>query len=141
MLVTCCPEEHLKCPKCDSGTAVLFPTICIVATGMRLECKNKQLCTYAALSPPSQAEHVLVDNEGGSRTRNSDYALNVLFVLSFISSGDGGMEASRLCGLLGHPNNTTMQSRSFGNIEEQMSKAIQDLADEIVLRNLSKRLS
>ena len=34
----------------------------------------------------------------------TDYSLNVLFVLGFLSVGDGGSEAQRLLGLCGLPN-------------------------------------
>lgn len=129
-------EQHLrKCPKCKKGKLVLsFPTVCI-ASSVRIDCSDKANCTYAIVSAAARAEHVVAD-DSASRHRNTDHALNTLFVLSFIASGDGGTEAARLCGLIGLPNSTTMQSRSFGNIEEQMSSAIQDLTDTIIMRNL-----
>jgi hypothetical protein len=50
----------------------------------------------------------------------SDYSLNVLYVLAFITCGDGGAEAAKLLGLLGLANDTTMETRSFQIIEERI---------------------
>lgn len=133
-------EKHLKCPECNSTLSVQFPTRCI-ATSVRLECTNRSSCIYVALSAPSLAQQVLVEEEETvSRQRNTDYAVNVAYVLSFLGSGDGGTEAARLSGLLGLPNATHMQSRSFSAIENQMSGKLQQFADEIILMNLEKEV-
>lgn len=114
------PEKHLlvKCPECEADMTVSFPTLCL-ATSTRLECSNKGNCTHVALEKPETTDDVFVDETDQLRTQNSDFALNVLFVLSFTASGDGGTEAEHLCGLLGLLNSTTMKSRSFGNIKNQ----------------------
>ena len=44
------------------------------------------------------------DNNEDDYERVTDYAVNVLYVLSFLSCGDGGNEAARVLGLLGLPN-------------------------------------
>jgi len=82
---------------------------------------------------------VPLDENAGSPLieRNSDYAINMLYILGFMCSGDGGKEAERLLGLLGLPNSTTMEKRSFGIITRQISQPILDLADEILLENLT----
>jgi len=69
--------------------------------------------------------------------RNTDCAVNILFVLGFITSGDGGKEAERILGLLGLPNYTTMEKRSFTTIEEHITGPTQDLAKEVMFENLS----
>ena len=66
----------------------------------------------------------------------TDYAINVLYVLGFISMGDAHTEAGRLLGLLGLPNDTTMMNRSFGMIEERVSTYLQELSDEIIDENI-----
>lgn len=76
-----------------------------------------------------------------SRQRNSDYAVNVAYVLSFLASGDGGTEAARLSGLMGLPNAMHMQSRSFASIENQIAPKLQQLADNIILMNLEKEVT
>jgi hypothetical protein len=45
--------------------------------------------------------------------RTTDYAVNVLYVLGFMSMGDAHTEAGRLLGLLGLPNDTTMERESL----------------------------
>ena len=44
-------------------------------------------------------------------TRITDFAVNVLCVLGFLSSGDGGTEAARLLGMLGIANDATMEAQ------------------------------
>ena len=68
--------------------------------------------------------------------RSTDYAVNVMYVLGFLSSGDGGTEAGRLLAMLGLPNGTTMATYSFPNIENRIGQAIRDLGKEIVRENL-----
>ena len=137
-------EKHLVCPKCKEGgsLAVSFPTTC-VASSCRLECQNKMKCTYAVVQKPALAKSIPLADDAGSAliVRNTDYATNVLYVLGFIACGDGGTEAARLLGLLGLPNSTTMQSRSFGNIEKEISPVLQAYSDEIIMDNLRKEVA
>ena len=55
-----------------------------------------------------------------NRERNTDYAINIIYVLGLISVGDGCVEAARLCGLLSLPRDTSMEKRSFPIIEERI---------------------
>ena len=80
-----------------------------------------------------------VDIESANnRERSTDYAINILYVLGFISCGDGCTEAARILGLLGLPNDTTMETRSFGIIEDRISRQVQHVAESILLENLIK---
>jgi hypothetical protein len=85
---------------------------------------------------PATVEILAID----TRERSTDFAINVLFVLGFLSSGDGPTEASRMLGLLGLPNDTTMHTRSFGLIEERISPIIQSVTDQILLENLKEEV-
>jgi hypothetical protein len=49
---------------------------------------------------------------------------------------DGCTEAGRLLGLLGLPNDTTMESRSFTIIEERIGPAIRNITNNILHENL-----
>ena len=71
--------------------------------------------------------------------RSTDYAINVLYVLGFIAVGDGCTEAARTLGLLGLPNDTTMESRSFTIIEERLYPLLHEISEEIILQNLIKK--
>jgi len=53
-----------------------------------------------------------------------------------ISNGSGSTEAAKILGLLGLPNDTTMEGRSFHIIEERIGPIIRQLTDEILLENL-----
>jgi hypothetical protein len=77
-----------------------------------------------------------VDDKEDHYKRTTDYAVNVLYVLGFLSSGDGGAEASRLLGLLGLPNDTSMETRTFTKIESRLSTKLQKLSKDILLDNL-----
>ena len=94
------------------------------------------------MSPPCGSNVPLAEDAGSEKIkRNTDFALNALYIISFIASGDGGTEAARLLGMLGLPNSTTMQSRSFGNIERMLSPAIQEYTEEILQRNLENEVA
>jgi hypothetical protein len=91
-------------------------------------------CGYIDHSdPPSSAQ---VGQQIDDRERTTDYAVNVLYIIGFILCGDGGTEAARMLGLLGLPNDTTMQSRSFTLVEERISPIIQAVSDRILIENL-----
>jgi hypothetical protein len=72
--------------------------------------------------------------------RTTDYAINILYVLGFVASGDGCTEAARMLGLLGLPNDTTMETRSFASIEERIGPAIRQITEEILRNNLTEEV-
>jgi hypothetical protein len=123
--------NNCRCSVCGSAVKVEYNTICI-ATSIEVICEN-EVCGYIYHS------HVrAIANIGYSknRERNTDYAINIQYVLGFLTSGDGGVEAARLLGVLGLPNDTTMETRSFPTIEERISPFIQQLSKDILLENL-----
>ena len=129
-------ERHILCPKYSDAVFVSFPTVCI-ASGCKLVCSNK-MCGFTELETPSLADAPLPDGSR-TRTRTTDYAANIQFVMSYLASGDGGKEAERLLGLLGLlglPNSATMEKRSFGIIESRLSPTIIGFTEEILMENL-----
>jgi hypothetical protein len=89
--------ENCRCTECDSKVQAEFKTTCL-ATHVELTCTNSD-CGYIYYSnPPAQVKTANVDK----RERSTDYAINILYVLGFISCGDGCTEAARVLGLLGH---------------------------------------
>ena len=128
-------ESHIVCPLCKSNVVVSFPTVCL-ASSIRIQC-NDPICTFVEVNKPtSTASPPLGPNSSPNKERNIDYAVNILFVLGFLTSGDGGKEASKLLGLLGLPNTTTMEKRSWPTIERSISPVIQKVTDEIMEENL-----
>lgn len=126
-------ERHMKCPKCQSAVKVSFPTKMIAST-VRVDCADL-CCGFVDIEKPIVASPQLPE---GARqiNRNSDAAINILFVLAFLSKGCGGTEAAHVLGLLGLPNSTTMDGSSFGSIEKQVGPTVlQKLADEVVYNN------
>ena len=125
----------MKCPLCNGSIKVEFPTCCI-ATGTRISCTN-QWCEFLEIKRPASASPPLPEDSGSALIeRNVDYAINICYVLAHLCCGDGGREAGRLLGLLGLPNSTTMEKRSFSTIENAIGPSIQELAQEILLENL-----
>ena len=111
-------------------------TVCI-ATSIELVCHNKD-CSYVSDFARPSLTTLHSDKEDKNYERMTDYAINVLYVLGFISVGDGHTEAGRLLGLLGLPNDTTMMNRSFGIIEDRVGPYIRKLCDEIIMENLEE---
>jgi hypothetical protein len=130
-----CMEKNCRCPKCNGPVEMKVKTLCLACNVM--VCCLDTDCGYVDVSElPATAEIGLSKD----RERTTDFAINVLYVLGFISCGDGGTEASRLLGLLGLPNDTTMQSRSFGIIEERISPFIQSVTTQVLLENLTEEV-
>ena len=128
-------EEHMLCPLCKTKVDVSFPTVCL-ASSIRIQCENP-ICTFVEVNKPtSSAAPQLGENASPNIERNTDYAVNILYVLGFLTSGDGGKEASKVMGLLGLPRSTTMEKRSWPSIEKAISPAIRAVTDEIMEENL-----
>jgi hypothetical protein len=123
--------EQVGCPKCGEPIALNLRTVCI-ATSLGLECTK---CDYF-YHPEEPTKTTMHDHLDDNIERTTDYAINVLYVLGFISLGDGPTEAGRMLGLLGLPNDTTMESRSFGIVEERLGPILRSLCEEIINENL-----
>jgi hypothetical protein len=89
-------------------------------------------CGFIHYSDPRALVNI---NSKDNRERSTDYAINVLYVVGFLSVGDRGTEAARLLGLLGLANSTTMKTRSFTIIEERISPSIRTVTNNMLLEN------
>lgn len=128
-------EENSVCPTCSSRLMVLYDTVCL-ATSVSLKCKNAR-CPYIYHGEsPAKANIQTRNFPFDNRERNTDYAINILYVLGFLSVGDGSVEAARLCGLLSLPRDTSMEARSYPLIEERLAPAIKELGEEMLHENL-----
>jgi hypothetical protein len=89
---------------CQHPFELKLQNICL-ATCISLHCNNV-LCGYVhhADQPAQTTIHDGLDDQ---YERMTDFAVNVLYVLGFVSMGDAHSEAGRLLGLLGLPNDTT----------------------------------
>jgi hypothetical protein len=124
---------QLGCPKCSGSMKVILRTVCI-ASSIGFEC-NDETCGYLFHAAPPAATTIHVERDDNFE-RSTDYAVNVLYVLGFLAVGDGCTEAARILGLLGLPNDTTMESRSFTIIENRVGPLVQEICDEVVLQNM-----
>jgi hypothetical protein len=91
-----------------------------------LSCDRDKIAT-----PPTTAFY-----NDSSQRRLLDYAANVLFVLGFLSVGDGGREANHLLGLLDLPNLISMESKTFVRIEKEIAPIIINVAEDCLQDNL-----
>jgi hypothetical protein len=130
-------KKNCRCPECNGILLSVIKTTCL-ATMISLRCKNVSGCGYLYHIPHPAVTSIDAEK---NRERMSDYAINCLYVLGFIVSGDGGAEAGKLLGLLGLPNDTTMEKRSFRIIEERIAGGIQSLAHDILQETLFDEVS
>jgi len=132
-LLTKLMDELCKCLECEGPLNVAVKTICI-ASHVKVTCMDRT-CGYILHGNPPAATTVHEKNND-NYNGNADYAINVLYVLGMICNGDGSTEAARMLGLMGLPNDTTMDEGSFHIIEERIGPTIRALTDEILLENL-----
>ncbi len=105
-------KEKAMCRKCRGVLEMTFKLVGISANPV-LSCQRCDM---------NKTESVATTSIQG-KTRHgrlTDAAINVLFIISFISSGDGGVEAQRLLGLLDLPNATSMEKSTFSKVEKQI---------------------
>ena len=127
--------QTFPCPDHGDYLELKLHTTCI-ASYIQLVCNNNE-CNYILNFNKLCTTSMHVDDKEDYE-RMMEYAINVLYVLGFISMGDRHTEAGRLLGLLGLPNNMTMMNCSFGMIEEQVTKYLQELANKIMDENIYK---
>jgi hypothetical protein len=126
-------DKFAKCPECMGPLVLDLTTVCI-ATSIGISCRNPN-CKFMSYSPEGGIAETTM-HQGNNFKRMTDYALNVLYVVGFISMGDVHTDAGRLLGLCGLPNDTTMKGQSFSIIEERICPFIHDLASKILLDNV-----
>jgi len=133
-------ERYIGCPNCKSEVTASFPTTHI-AIGSKIACKN-DMCNWIDCQGPSSADVPQPPtHQGGALiVRNVDFKAKVLFVLAFLTSGDGGVEVGRACDMLGLPNSTTIAARSFNILEEPIGPVLRQHAEGIVKANLVKEV-
>jgi len=107
--------ELSKCPECNDPIDIEIKTTCIVSH-VKAACLNVD-CGYILHSDPP-APTTIDEKSNDNYNRNTDYAVNVLYVLRMMCNGGGCSEATKILGLLGLPNDTTIEGRSFHIIEE-----------------------
>ena len=129
-------ESVFQCPKCNSAIDIDLKTCCI-ATKVEVKCCSTE-CGFKFTDEPEKTS-VHAEKEDNIE-RMTDYALNVLYVTGIMACGDGGTEAARLLGLLGLPNDTTMEARSFHIIEGRIGPFIRQLAEDIMAENVREEV-
>jgi hypothetical protein len=121
------------CLKYSGPIDLLVKTVCI-ASSVILTCKDLT-CTFVYHGDAASGTTLHVNNRDNFN-RMTDYALNVKYVIAFLSWGDGSTDAARLLGFMGLPNDTTMEKRSFSIIENRIAPLILELLEEILRDNL-----
>jgi hypothetical protein len=127
-------EANCVCKICSGSVTLQVNTLCL-ATSLVITCNNSKGCGHVVhgVQPAGTTVH---ERSLDNFERSTDYAANVLYVLAFLWMGDGCSEAARLLELLGLPNDTTMESRSFTIIEDRIGPVIRSLTRDILEENL-----
>jgi hypothetical protein len=115
-------EGNVYCPQYAGSITLEVKTLCL-ASSLVVSC-NDVNCGFVLHGDPP-ATTTVHERVRDYRERSTNYAANVLYVLAFLSMGDGCSEAARLLELLGLPNDTTMESRSFTIIEDRIGPVVQ----------------
>jgi hypothetical protein len=79
-------EKHCRCPECHGPLKPSMKSN-YLASRLILTCTNQECCYIHSSKQPTKAKIGAADLP--SHDRSTDYAINVLFVLAFISMGDG----------------------------------------------------
>jgi hypothetical protein len=105
-------EEHTICRKCKivGQLSLKFPSTGL-GTIPRLVCHNCQTSHSATVQGTG-----LPKAKNGSQ-RIMDFAANVLYVLGFLTSRDGGSEVQKVLGMLGLPVIQSMEKDVFRKVE------------------------
>ena len=124
-------QQVTICRKCRivDTLEVTFPSVSL-ATTPTIRCRN---CGVLGMSPLS-----MTSLERGKRgnIKISDYAVNVLYVLGFLTLGDGGTEAQKVMGMLGLPNIQSMEKSTFPKVERSISPSLETVVQSALKENL-----
>lgn len=130
----CLITSNLHCPKCNTGVHLrLTFGSCGAATIPRLMCIGCSLdekANIARTNIPRDTAHESV----------IDYQANFKYVLPFVASGDGPIEADRVLQFLSLPNGGTMRSDTFKIIETASNPALESIARDVLEKNLIKEV-
>ena len=123
-------NKQFQCRNCHGQIGISFEHVG-VASIPKVSCTN---CKEGIVSSPLGTNM----NDGAERDRKrlTDFAINVVYVMAFLTVGDGGSEAERLMGMLDLPRNTSMDKWTFGEIERQISPTIIAYVEECLINNL-----
>ena len=118
------------CRKCKKGQLIFSTKDIGIASLPSIEC-NKCKVVYSEKLTATE----YIDKKTNHDTL-TDYSINVLYVLGFLTVGDGGSEAQRLLGLCDLPNYTSMEKKTFSRIEQTIAPVILEIAEEVMWENL-----
>ena len=125
-------KESSICRQCKKGELVLDFNSVGLATIVSTRCSN--CSTHCSTSLQGATTPIT------SHSRLSDYAVNTLFVLCMMLSGDGGTEAGKLVGLLDLPSSASMDRSTYPTIEDDLAMAIIKLTEVLLQKNLDKEV-
>lgn len=123
-------NDNVQCKFCHNGLVIAFDHVGITSTPA-LWCQGG--CPKAVKPPPTGAS---LHDEKVSRPRLTQSSVNILCALSFLTVGDGGLEAQRLTGFLDPPRNTSIEKCAFTQTEKELAPTIEEITVELLFNNL-----
>ena len=126
--VRCLFRESAVCRHCKKGELDIDFKSVLLGTTIQTRCSNcdTQCASDVQKTNLPKESHVLL----------SDLAINSLFVLAMMLSGDGGTESAKLLGLLDLPRAASVDRSSFPCIEYDVCVHIIALTEEMLKENL-----
>ena len=128
-------NDGAVCKRCKKGQLSFVTKEIGIASLPTITC---QQCDVHHTAELSKTEYI--DKKTKHETL-TDYSLNVLFVLGFLTVGDSGSEAQRILGLCDLPNYTSMEKKTFSRIEQTIAPVIMEIAEEVMWDNLCDEVS
>lgn len=127
-------ETALVCKKCRGKVVASISTTCVASTPI-VDCSK---CSMQYIPESSFKTDLPDDNR--SQRKMTDHGVNILYVLAFIASGDGGVEAQKVLGFVGLPNYCSMEKTSFPRIERAMDPYIRQITDAALREQMVKEV-
>jgi hypothetical protein len=124
-------DEAVVCGLCRKGKLeVEFITKCLATTIHTKcgKCHSHSASTTSGTGIPQD-----------SQDRNTNYATNVLFVLSQLLSGNGGTESARIVGMLDLPNQSIAET-SIPSMEYEIGKYVIPFTKELIDKNVRREV-
>ena len=121
-------ESNLVCKKCQSSISMKYSSIGL-ATELLFTCKNNHTFNIY----PSTCRTLHKTKKNGSKQiqeRASWYAINVQYVMSILSSGNGPRDSSTISSFLGFPSATNFGSSTFSAVEQEIGNYLIKVAEE-----------
>ena len=125
-------HESAVCRQCKKGGLKVEFKSYLLGTSIVTKCSN----CFTQCSSDVQRTTI----PSTSHLQLSDYAVNCLFVLAMMLSGDGGTEAAKILGLLDLPRSASIDRSAFPTVETVICREVISLTEKLLDNNLKEEV-